>query len=628
MSEKRVWAWEEFNKLPVNQRTGCFRFTNGSKRWYKEGKLHREDGPAFESVGGTKEWFKEGILHRLDGPAREFANGDISWYIDGKRYYSERDYKARIASMKNVASMNNPKEKIWEYSDFHKSNERTGKFVFVDGKTCYYKNGMFHREDGPAKEHIDGHKEWYKEGKLHRLDGPAIEHSDGSKFWWIDDHHYTEEEYKAKVSESNIVYTEEEFDELPKDKQNGCVKFSNGEKCWYKEGKLHREDGPAVECANGDKFWYKKDQLHREDGPAIEYANGNKCWYKEGKFHREDGPAIEFANGNKEWYKENKLHREDGPAVEYANGDKYWYKDNDLHREGGPAIEWSDGRVEYWLEDVRYTKDKYEAKMSEKVWTAEEFNELPTEKQIGCFNFVDGSKRWYKEGLLHREDGPALESAHGTKFWFKEGKYHREDGPAIEFADGTKEYWLDDKKYSEEEYYGKDRQMSFPVSTPLNIEVKADNTFIKMLSNDFDKATYRVAATQMSRVVKSSILRILESKGIDNSKSSAIAEMLDTEIGSAIIALLLGYGLTYLPKISEDNRVKRLSEEFRVKGMETIGNEVIGSLLEHMLPEVMRVLSNLPKSDEKVRVIEPESDISISDGDVIKFDNVKYCTLN
>jgi len=54
-------------------------------------------------------------------------------------------------------------------------------------------------------------------------------------------------------------------------------------------------------------------------------ANGNKSWYRDGKLHREDGPAIEWANGTKAWYRDGKFHREDGPAVEYANGIKYWY---------------------------------------------------------------------------------------------------------------------------------------------------------------------------------------------------------------------------------------------------------------------------------------------------------------
>ena len=53
---------------------------------------------------------------------------------------------------------------------------------------------------------------------------------------------------------------------------------------------------------NGDKFWYLNDKLHREDGPAIEYAKGGKRWYLNGKLHREDGPAVEYANGRKFWF--------------------------------------------------------------------------------------------------------------------------------------------------------------------------------------------------------------------------------------------------------------------------------------------------------------------------------------
>ena len=35
--------------------------------------------------------------------------------------------------------------------------------------------------------------------------------------------------------------------------------------------------------ANGDKEWYLNGQLHREDGPAVEYANGDKYWYLNGQ---------------------------------------------------------------------------------------------------------------------------------------------------------------------------------------------------------------------------------------------------------------------------------------------------------------------------------------------------------
>ena len=52
----------------------------------------------------------------------------------------------------------------------------------------------------------------------------------------------------------------------------------------------------------GNKEWFLNGSLHREDGPAVEYANGTKEWYLHGNRHREDGPAVERAGGTKEWY--------------------------------------------------------------------------------------------------------------------------------------------------------------------------------------------------------------------------------------------------------------------------------------------------------------------------------------
>ena len=61
-----------------------------------------------------------------------------------------------------------------------------------------------------------------------------------------------------------------------------------------------------------------------------------------------------------------------------------------------------------------------------------------------------GTKRWYLNDQLHREDGPAIEYGNGTKIWHKHGRRHREDGPAIERADGTKEWYLNGKKHRED----------------------------------------------------------------------------------------------------------------------------------------------------------------------------------
>ena len=58
---------------------------------------------------------------------------------------------------------------------------------------------------------------------------------------------------------------------------------SNGDKRWFLNGKLHREDGPAVEHADGDKLWFLNGKIHREDGPAVECTDGTKYWYLNGK---------------------------------------------------------------------------------------------------------------------------------------------------------------------------------------------------------------------------------------------------------------------------------------------------------------------------------------------------------
>jgi hypothetical protein len=66
---------------------------------------------------------------------------------------------------------------------------------------------------------------------------------------------------------------------------------------------------------------------------------------------------------------------------------------------------------------------------------------------------ANGTKYWYLNGELHREDGPAIEHPDGSKHWCLNGKLHREDGPAFESVTGTKEWYLDGIQYSEKEYW-------------------------------------------------------------------------------------------------------------------------------------------------------------------------------
>ena len=92
--------------------------------------------------------------------------------------------------------------------------------------------------------------------------------------------------------------------------------------------------------------------LDKTDGRHVR-SDGTVIWYLHGKVHRDDGPAVEFDDGTMQWYQNGLLHRDSGPAIVYPTGRKAWYKEGKLHRDGGPAVEWEDGKKEYYINGVK-----------------------------------------------------------------------------------------------------------------------------------------------------------------------------------------------------------------------------------------------------------------------------------
>jgi hypothetical protein len=86
---------------------------------------------------------------------------------------------------------------------------------------------------------------------------------------------------------------------------------------------------------------------------------GNEKWIKNGKLHREDGPALTYKDNTQEWWFKGRMHREGGPAIISPSGYNAWFKMGKKHREDGPAIIYSDGSKEYWLNNRRLSKEKW-----------------------------------------------------------------------------------------------------------------------------------------------------------------------------------------------------------------------------------------------------------------------------
>ena len=115
-----------------------------------------------------------------------------------------------------------------------------------------------------------------------------------------------------------------------------------------------------------------------------------------------------------------------------TDGDKFYYSDKEmtvLHREDGPACEFLSG-TKMWFVNGKLHRNDGPAR----IWSG------------------DGMKEWFINDELHREDGPAVESSNGSKEWYFKGKRHREDGPACEFSTGVKWWFMDGVQMSEVEF--------------------------------------------------------------------------------------------------------------------------------------------------------------------------------
>ena len=60
--------------------------------------------------------------------------------------------------------------------------------------------------------------------------------------------------------------------------------------------------------------------------------------------------------------------------------------------------------------------------------------------------YEDGTQRWYKGDILHRENGPAVIYRSGKLVWYKDGKIHRDsDLPAVNDSTNFQAWYINGK---------------------------------------------------------------------------------------------------------------------------------------------------------------------------------------
>lgn len=140
------------------------------------------------------------------------------------------------------------------------------------------------------------------------------------------------------------------------------------------------------------------------------------------------------------------------------------------------------------------------------------------------------------------------------------------------------------------------------INTLLNgeIEHSADEklekpSFKTQLKSDAINAAYRIGSKQLITLTKNIILQQVRLSLSEESKVKVMADLLETEVGTAITTTLIGIVVSRIPQLSNSPKINRILKEFRVSGMTTIANSTLEALVSGMLPVITLALNDLEK---------------------------------
>jgi hypothetical protein len=136
-------------------------------------------------------------------------------------------------------------------------------------------------------------------------------------------------------------------------------------------------------------------------------------------------------------------------------------------------------------------------------------------------------------------------------------------------------------------------------------------TFKDQFKSDITNAAYRVGSTQLISATKTFLVQYLRKSCSEESKIRMLSEMLDTEIGSALMSVFIGMAVSQIPQLANNPKMQRILKEFRVSGMTTVGNSAVEALMSSMLPTITSALQSLEKTD--IKEIEAKSSSSLEE---------------
>lgn len=425
----------EYKPTSFDNFTGSVLDRNGVIVYYKDGEIHRDDGdkPAIINTKNYKYvvkrgWIKNGKPHRLNGLAYEDDHPTWQRYAYMGRQFSKEERDEWIKACGHT--------KVRCLTDKLNDKSFTGSVINSDDEVLFLKEGVIHREDGPAmlyKSMIA----YVKNGHYHRLDGPAIIKSDGVEEYLIEDKHYSsKKEWEAardryvriekilkyyeldKIVKVQDVVEVQEPNSKPSDNFTGVTISKTDTVVFWKDGKQHRDN---------DEFCFYNDF-------NLTYAIRTKR--VNGKLHSTTGPAW-IDKGGDEYFLD---------GVRFGSNKTAW--EEEMSKEKIRKILDGNGLENIDADDLRVVTAK---NWADPLKVNVKFTGIvvDTTNEIVVF---------FKDGRQHRDDGPAFlnliqddVNTYDRLAYVVNGKLHRLDGPAI-VSKNSEQYYIEGEYYTKEDF--------------------------------------------------------------------------------------------------------------------------------------------------------------------------------
>lgn len=120
------------------------------------------------------------------------------------------------------------------------------------------------------------------------------------------------------------------------------------------------------------------------------------------------------------------------------------------------------------------------------------------------------------------------------------------------------------------------------------------NKSLCVVKDDAVDAAWRAAAKQAVKSAKVPLLAFLGAQKLPGSVLGFMGAFADTDNGEAVLAFVLGVGITYVPNFGTDPKFVRLAKELRVLGMESFMTKVMDVMLNPIRDQIVELVKSLP----------------------------------